>query len=499
MNIKEKIYKNYLSNHLDEFELINEINLLNENLVKENGIVYTPIHIVQHMIEIANPTLEMNIIEPSCGHGIFLIGLLEYISKKYTLTGEELYSWFINKVIGVEIQENTVKELKEILSLYFKKHFNLNTKEYEFTNIHCHDGLTFDNEKQFNLCIGNPPYIRAKNLSNDYLQFLKNNFQSCKKGTIDIYFAFIEKYMNSCDNLVFITPNSFLYSKSGQEIKKNIINKLEILIDFKDIKIFKNTGTYTCIFKTNNITYQNKKILYGNNFNKLKETEKTKFLSKENKTKKTENILSGIATLCDKIFLVKKAYNGKFYANYNDNLYEIEKEIIAPYLKLTKIKSQKDLENINYMIFPYKNDKKIISEEELKNNYPLTYKYLLITKNRLLERDKGKTEKYESWYAYGRKQGIHNITENNIIVIPQMINNNCKPLKINIEKILKEFNKIIFTSGYLIQENKNNKKICEYILSEKFINFARENGKPWPGKEEPYYDITSRQINNIDF
>jgi len=49
----------------------------------------------------------------------------------------------------------------------------------------------------------------------------------------------------------------------------------------------------------------------------------------------------------------------------------------------------------------------IISEEEMKNQYPKTYAYFLEIKEELEKRDKGK-KKYETWYAYGRKQGIEN-------------------------------------------------------------------------------------------
>lgn len=38
--------------------------------------------------------------------------------------------------------------------------------------------------------------------------------------------------------------------------------------------------------------------------------------------------------------------------------------------------------------------------------YPFAYAYLLSKKDVLLKRDKGKTEKYPTWYAYGRTQSL---------------------------------------------------------------------------------------------
>lgn len=449
------------------------------------------------MIAIAEPTLEMNIIEPSCGHGIFLIGLLYYANEKFNLSGKELYTWFKKRVVGVEISKNTVDELKKILSVYFLKNFKFKVNPNNFTNIYCHDGLTFENGRHFNLCIGNPPYIRAKNLEPEYLNYLKNTYESCKKGTIDIYFAFIEKYSTSADNLVFITPNSFLTSNAGLALRNGILDKLTYLVDFKDKKIFKDASVYTCIFKTVSIG-STAELIYGNDLDKVELKNKSEIFGiLDEQDGLVDNVLSGIATLCDSVYIVRKTKDGKFYATHNFKSYEIESEIIVPYLKLTKVKSSKDISNIDYMIYPYNDDKTIIQETKLQENFPLTYNYLLAAKERLLQRDKGKTDKYESWYAYGRKQGLHHITEKYIIIVPQMIGGECKPHKIDITNLLNNFGKIVFTSGFVVPQNKANKIACEYILGEQFIEFAKRNGKAWPGKYESYYSLTAKQIKKF--
>lgn len=497
MNNKKEIYKEYLTSQMHESDLIVGLDSIQEKTVKDDGVIYTPWNIVQEMISIAEPTIDMHIIEPSCGHGAFLIGLLYYMNEKHNLAGKELYSWFKDKVVGVEISQNTVDELKEILSVYFLKHFKLSIKPNDFSNIYCHDGLTFDNGVHFDLCIGNPPYIRAKNLEPEYLQYLKDTYESCKKGTIDIYFAFIEKYSMSADNLVFITPNSFLTSNAGLVLRNNLADKLTFLVDFKEKKIFKDASVYTCIFKTVAIG-STAEMVYGNDLDKIELKNKAEiFGTLDEQDGLVDTVLSGIATLCDSVYIVRKAKDGKFYATHNLQSYEIESEIIVPYLKLTKVKSSKDISNIDYMIYPYNDDKTVIPETELQSKFPLTYNYLLAVKERLLQRDKGKTDKYESWYAYGRKQGLHHITEKYIIIVPQMIGGECKPHKIDITNLLNNFGKIVFTSGFVVPQNKENKVACEYILGEQFIEFAKRNGKAWPGKDESYYSLTAKQIKKF--
>ena len=497
MNNKKEIYKEYLTSQMHESDLIVKLDSIQEKTVKDDGVIYTPWNIVQEMVSIAEPSISMNIIEPSCGHGAFLIGLLYYMNEKHNLAGKELYSWFKEKVVGVEISQNTVDELKEILSVYFLKHFKLSIKPTDFTNIYCHDGLTFDNGIHFDLCIGNPPYIRAKNLEPEYLRFLKDTYKSCKKGTIDIYFAFIEKYSTSADTLVFITPNSFLTSNAGLALRNNIADKLTFLVDFKEKKIFKDASVYTCILKTV-VVGSTAEMIYGNELDKVELKNKSEIFGKlDDEDGLVDTVLSGIATLCDSVYIVRKNKDNKFYATHNLQSYEIESEIIVPYLKLTKVKSSKDISNIDYMIYPYNDDKTVIPEVELQEKFPLTYKYLLAVKERLLQRDKGKTDKYESWYAYGRKQGLHHITEKYIIIVPQMIGGECKPHKIDITNLLNNFGKIVFTSGFVVPQNKENKVACEYILGEQFIEFAKRNGKAWPGKYESYYSLTAKQIKKF--
>lgn len=492
---KKELYRKYLASQMHESDLIIQLDSMQEKMVKDDGVIYTPWNIVQSMIEIAEPTPEMNIIEPSCGHGVFLIGLLYCMNEKYGLAGKELHEWFVKKVSCVDISENTIIEVKEILSVYFLKHFKLLVRSDGFNNIHCHDGLTFNSGVTFDLCIGNPPYIRAKNIKPEYLQFLKDNYVSCKKGAIDIYLAFIEKYSNTAKKLVFITPNSFLTSNTGTALKRLLMDKLTLLVDFKEKRIFKDANVYTCIFKTV-LDSSATEIIYSNTLSNYAVISKGEIFHNVNDSKGIiETVLSGVATLCDSLYVVKKAKDGKFYTTYNGVSYEIENGMIAPYLKITKIRDN-NLSNINYMLYPYGDNKAIIPELELKETYPLTHAYLLAVKERLLQRDKGKTEKYESWYAYGRKQGLHTITEN-IVIIPQMIGGECKPLLINISNLLEQYKKIVFTSGFIVPQTEESKVACEHILGEHFIDFAKKNGRAWPGKKGLYFSLTSRQIKKF--
>jgi len=190
---KSEIYKNYLSDpSFTEEALILGLALSDKNKVKTEGVIYTPRYIAAKMVSFCKPTVNMSIIEPSCGHGIFLFALLDYIRHNNNLAGIPLLAWFTTQVVGIELSSSVVLELKELLSAYFKKHFNLDVAGSTFKNILCQDSLEF-NARKFDLCIGNPPYVRTHNLESAYLLNLRSQYKSCEKGSIDLYFAFIEK------------------------------------------------------------------------------------------------------------------------------------------------------------------------------------------------------------------------------------------------------------------------------------------------------------------
>ena len=78
----KNIYNKYLNNEINEEELIRCIGDYQIKDVKSNGVIYTPMNIAEQMIEMANPNKDDFIIDPSCGHGIFIISLINFIFVK---------------------------------------------------------------------------------------------------------------------------------------------------------------------------------------------------------------------------------------------------------------------------------------------------------------------------------------------------------------------------------------------------------------------------------
>lgn len=453
-----------------------------KSLSTKDGKIYTPDYIVDFMLEniidktaIDNQLADVTILEPSCGNGQFIRGLLRFTEKHNVFQNKQKqYDWFINHVVVMDIDEVALNELKDFLITYF------DNEHHVFDNIICADSLEYDfGNREFDYVIGNPPYIQAKNLPVETLDFLKNNFISCKKHKCDIYYAFIEKFSKLSKKLIFITSNSFLTNKSGDVLLNQIKNNMSLLINFGSKKIFDNADVYSCIFKLDKNNNHKDEIYYGyENINNISIQSKQNIVALRDKidinSNKITNVYSGIATLSDKTYAI----------NIDDNSLNIEKDIVVPVIKITKRETK-------YMIYPYnKSNHQIFSEDKMINEYPNCYQYLLNHKEILLNRDKGKTDKYENWFAYGRKQGFHHLP-NEIICIPTMIGGSSVPYKMNIQDYLEEYGKVLFVSGFVLADENNEK-----YLTNEFIKYVQEYGKVYSGN---YYVINSKIIKGFSY
>lgn len=488
---RQQLIAAYQRCELDMSSLIVQLDALQEKDIKGKGVIYTPVTVVQKLIEISQVTPFDTILEPSCGHGAFIFGLLDHAKRAWGLSGKALLTWFTTKVTAVDISETAVAELRELLTAYFALEHQYTT-EAKFHNVFVADTLFHAFPQRFNLCIGNPPYVRTQNLDEPYLSEVRARYTTCAKGNVDLYYAFIEMAGEVAARVAFITPNSFLSNASAKKLRALMEPRLTTLIDFKEKLVFPDARTYTCIFSlgAESATYS-----YSNDFDAPLELR-----AKETAGAAHDNgatVLSGLATLCDAAFRVQKV--GKaFFASHDGLQFEIEEDLVVPYFKLTKHRPTSVVDS--FMIYPYREDKSVIPEGELKRLYPKAYKYLLEVKPRLLMRDRGATDGYEAWYAYGRKQGLHAITAREVLVIPQMVGQSCQPFTLNIGRLVSRYGTVVFSAGYLVPVEPNNKELIEFVLdSSRFRVYLVANGKPWPGKTEPYYSLTAKQLRQINF
>ncbi|MEA5459020.1 N-6 DNA methylase [Arcicella sp. LKC2W] len=406
---------------------------------KVNGAFFTPNYIVDFIISELKPKEKEKCLDPSCGCGAFLIGLAEYYKNTFSKSIKQTVQ---ENIFGSDILDYNIDRTKLLLTIYALQNGE-NLEESDF-NLYTQDSLKAAWKTQFDIIIGNPPYVKFQDLSEENRTYLAKNWTTVEGGTFNLYFAFFElgyQLLKPTGRLGFITPNNYFTSLAGVSLRNYFQQKkcVSRIIDFSHKKVF-DAQTYTAL------TFLNKKENEALTFDRIKDgykpedflpiangspnyfkdlnSQKWRLLkSDEQKNIKIiENIGTpisilfdicvGIATLKDDVFFVDGSIekDGFFLKTTENGTFEIEKEITKSVYKISNFKSQAEIaNNTKRIICPYhigKGNAMPISEQEFATKYPKCYAYLLSEKENLSTRDKGKV-KYEPFFVWGRTQGLN--------------------------------------------------------------------------------------------
>ena len=440
------------------------------------GQVFTPKEIVDFMIRKVNPNMQHSILEPSCGDGAFILGLLDFFLEQGNNIND-IKDWFEHKLVALDIDNDALEQCKNNITNWFSK---------------------------YDICIGNPPYIQAKHMDKLQLDFIKANFKSCQKYKPNLYYAFIEKFLTLSNRLMFIVPNSFLSNLSGQYITE-LVSKHSVseMINFQDNKQFPNADIYTCIIDLS---------LSINNMNNDKLLESNNDIQKEHDNCCNVNYVSSISptftlpftpmlpklpndwTLSKNQIVCSFTLANSVY-DINESLFENAKSELDLAIKDGVVRKKIDGKNNNQLvIFPYCNGK-IIPESKLKMDFPVIYQHLLNNKSVLDKRDKGKGVNYPVWYQYGRTQGLNNPKFNHKEIVwfsNYYAPDKCEPIFINLD----EYFQYVLKNGMgIIINNDKEKQFWRSFINNKEIwKYITDNSQIISGG---YYQLRTSKIKNI--
>ena len=456
---------------------------------KVNGAFFTPTYIVDFILNELEPKENDKNLDPSCGCGAFLIGLAEYNKIKFKKSIKKTVQ---ENIFGSDILDYNIHRAKLLLTIFALQNEE-NLEESDF-HLYIQDSLKAKWNNEFDNVVGNPPYVKFQDLTEENRIYLTKNWSSIDGGTFNLYFAFFElghKLLTSNGKLGYITPNSYFTSLAGVSIRNYFQQKKCVtrIIDFSHRKVF-DAQTYTAL------TFLNKKENEALIFDRIKDGYHPKdFLPIANGSlnyfknldikkwrllkfdeQKNINIIEnigipittlfdicvGIATLKDEVFFVDASSekNGYYIKSTENGTFEIEKQITKSVYKISNFKSQEEIKkNKKRIICPYhlgKGSANPISELEFKTKYPKCYNYLLSEKENLATRDKGKVV-FEPFFVWGRTQGLNRLGK-------KILNPTFSQFP---RFLLVEEEDAFFTNGYglFFREQKNDFSLFEEILN----------------------------------
>ncbi len=188
---------------------------------KKYGQYFTIPEIAEFMVSMTDKASDCKILEPSCGEGVFLKQLEE---KGYT--------------------NITAYEIDESLDL---GHFDY---------IRYSSFVSSPVDEKYDLIIGNPPYIRWKNLEPELKKELETNslWKRYFNSLCDYLFIFILKsieQLNSGGELIFICPEYWMNTTHSFTLRKYMCENgyIQELYSFKEAPIFDGVSSSLIIFK----------------------------------------------------------------------------------------------------------------------------------------------------------------------------------------------------------------------------------------------------------
>lgn len=466
-HFKQKVSDGYLSSYLlpDNNEYETEVSILAQHCTLEDlitifeqaiplsektakGAVYTPEYVRSYIVnKVMQSSAKEKLLQEclcadvACGCGAFLANLAEYICSS---TGAS-FAKIIPHLYGIDISEISIGRAKLLLAMVALLHGEeLTGKEF---NLYCGDSLNFDflslprvkMNGGFDVIVGNPPYVRARNIEKNTREKLAA-WETAKVGNVDLYIPFFEiglRALSSAGYMGYITVSTFFKSVNARALRRLFAEKSISLsiVDFGEELVFRKKLAYTCLVflskhESDTLQYAKASISHVKNQKALSYSSiryeslnhhqgwhlnRSDILDNIHRIESAGdalgekfNIRNGIATLANDVYIFRPVMEDErfYYLLRNEKKYPIEKTICRNIIKPNILKHEGELkQKMEKIIFPYDDECHVIEEPCMMSEFPCSYAYLSDCRYILDARDKGEG-KYETWYAFGRTQAL---------------------------------------------------------------------------------------------
>ena len=215
---------------------------MEEVTIKNSGATFTPPLLADFLADKLISHLEMSesqrisILDPACGEGELLLSIANKVKTlgidQFQIRGYDTNTEYL------DVAKSNLSEIKGI---------SVNLLQQDFLES---EGAIIEKSDLFHqskgseladIIIANPPYVRTQILGTKKAQELAKRFNLT--GRVDLYYPFLIAMTNVLKEgglIGVITSNRYLFTKSGESIRKFLLDNYDILevIDLGDTKLF---------------------------------------------------------------------------------------------------------------------------------------------------------------------------------------------------------------------------------------------------------------------
>lgn len=392
--------------------------------MSENCKIYTPKEYVEEVLDAIGYSDNLygrSVLENSCGIGDILCTIVErYIVSSINrgFNHDEIKKGLERDICGTEIDYESVNECKKNLTQVAE---NYGIRRVNWQIIHC-DYLKNKMERSFDYIIGNPPYIVYRDINKNDQEYIRENFETCKKWKFDYYYAFIEKSIIDLavnGKMAYIVPYSF-YKNEGASLVRELIKPFVTrVIDYTHSKKFPGvitSSTMLVLQKRPSLSIQYDDV--NKNVTSIipKEILSSKWVFNTGSYNKGEyvfgdyfNVFNTVATLFNEAFVLNDFEKVGNYYCVGDR--KVEAGIVKPAISRKKGDNALNVA----IIFPYyfqSGNLMHYTEQQLKDLFPHAYEYLTQFKDDLVKRTRDEKAK---WFEYGRSQALTTVFSEKLV------------------------------------------------------------------------------------
>lgn len=465
--------------------------------------IFTPSDYVEELLDNVGYTENLygkKIMENSCGDGnILAVVVQRYINdcRKQGLSKTKIKNGLSRDIYGVEIDpvqySKCINRLNEVL--------NKNEICEVRWNITNEDYLKKNDSNKYRFIVGNPPYITYKEMDESEQQYLKEKFESCKRGKFDYCYAFIEKSINSLDEygkMAYLIPSSIFKTVFGVKLRSYMKQYIDKILDYTQEKMFDNALVKSAIMildvnKQDNILHYTDVTLPKKLHLPIGALGDKWFF--------TENIGCGdrrfgdyfkvshvVATLLNKAYVLKEKNYIEMDNSYRCNNHNIEKTVVRDTATPRSLRYEKT----EKIIFPYYYENGQLmkySEKEFEQQFPGACDYLNNYREQLDQRERDENSK---WFEYGRSQALAGLNTDKLLISTVITT------EVVVYTLTPEC--IPYAGMYIVKKDDNNEitldKALEILKSRDFMQYVLDVGIHVSGSS---LRITSKDIEDYRF
>lgn len=249
---------------------------------KSQGIYYTPAFVTKYIVQQTvgkylsengyNASKPPRVLDMACGSGSFLIEAFDviddFVAKERGHAQKDEVD-FYDRARQMEVLQNCIygvdkdRQAVEVARLnLLLRGLHSREKLPMLDNITEGDSLRADTYSShfpqvlkdggFDVIIGNPPYVRAENMTRDDRDYFMSGEFETAYGRFDLFILFLEraiKLLKDGGRLGFIIPYAGLTQNYSKLLRRFILDNcvIETIVDFSKYKVFEQAEVATCI------------------------------------------------------------------------------------------------------------------------------------------------------------------------------------------------------------------------------------------------------------